>query len=591
MILEKRGLTGAAQREPEAPLTGAPVKLTISATFPVEPLEEYIRQRTRQFLGEIDIQFTTGRHVSREIAEENGLISPNANPGIKIVLIRFQDWLRRTGSHLTDEEKCNSLEKEFRELIKIFKNKEKTTVYLAGIFPVSSPLLIGPLLAGYLESMYLRWKNILKEMAGDNVYEIDFKSLTESNHHREVSAAKRETDTRLPFNREFYAALGTAIARQVVGLTRHPCKVIVLDCDNTLWQGICGESGAWGVTINGPYAWLQQFMLQKYHKGLLLALCSKNNEADVWEVFENNPGMLLKKHHFAAWKINWKPKSGNLYGLAEELNLGIDSFIFIDDSPAECLEVTSNCPEVLTLQLPENPGDITHFLKNLWVFDHTVVTREDRSRTQMYQAEKKRRETRDGARSLTDYLTGLELKISMNEMKPFQVSRVSQLTLRSNQFNLSTLRRQEEELQTLAAQPGTPCWVIEVSDRFGDYGLVGVVITKEKQDHLFIDTFLLSCRVLGRGVEDAILVGLKKHCDANRIKTLKADFYPTPKNRPIFDFLEHKWTRLVKQEQDQYTTFTLCPERIPGFLEFGELYFRESFKTELPAAVRGGSGS
>ncbi|UCH94321.1 MAG: HAD-IIIC family phosphatase [Candidatus Aminicenantes bacterium] len=590
LFMEEEKLRIAEKRGLHASVTRTPVKLAVSATFTAEPVEEYIRWWGRQCQLDIDVQFAPYNQASRELADKTGLISTNLSPGINVLLIRFEDWLRDVESHLTDEEKCNKLEKDFQELIRIFKNKKKTALNLVGIFPVSSHLLLSPLLAGYLESMNLRWKSILKEMDKDKVYEIDFRQLKELYNTREVFDTVMDKEGHLPFSHEFYAAMGTAIARQVVAFNHHPFKVIVLDCDNTLWQGICGENGAWGVTVDGPYVWLQQFMLQKYNEGLLLALCSKNNEADVWEVFEKNPGMLLKKDHFVAWRINWKTKSENLNQLAEELNLGINSFIFIDDSPAECLEVISNCPGVLTLQLPQDPETIPHFLKHVRAFDKAVVTEEDKVRTKMYQADKKRRETRDRAMSLKDYLAGLELKISMNEMKPSLVNRVSQLTQRTNQFNLSTIRRKEDEILSLAKQPGTTCWVVEVSDRFGDYGLVGVVITEEKSDHLFIDTFLLSCRVLGRGVEDAILVGLKKNCHANRIKTLKADFYPTQKNRPVLDFLESKWTKMEKQEQDQYTSFTLPLENIPGSIEFGELYFRESFKTGLPAEAGGEAG-
>ncbi|MCP5049340.1 MAG: hypothetical protein GY940_19375, partial [bacterium] len=184
---------------------------------------------------------------------------------------------------------------------------------------------------------------------------------------------------------------------------------------------------------------------------------------------------------------------------------------------------------------------------------------EDKKRTRMYLEDKKRLETREKSRSLTDYLAGLEMKIAMNKMEPGQLARVSQLTQRTNQFNLSTIRRQKDEIQALTKEPGFTCWVIEVGDRFGDYGLVGVVITREEEDCLFVDTLLLSCRVLGRGVENTILVGLRRYCHRQGIKTLRADYYPTKKNKPTHEFMENRWhavkSAVEQGEEPRYTTF------------------------------------
>jgi FkbH-like protein len=357
-----------------------------------------------------------------------------------------------------------------------------------------------------------------------------------------------------------------------VALKTPPHKVIVLDCDNTLWKGICGEDGTMGVRIEGPYKELQQFMLKKLDEGMLLALCSKNNEADVWEVFEQNPGMLLKKDHLVGWKINWNPKPGNLQELAAELNLGIDSFIFVDDNPMECSQMMEHCPNVLTLQLPEDPGEIPMFLKHIWAFDRLKVTAEDKKRTRMYITERKRREVKSSISSLDAFIKNLQLKVVMGRIEPSRMPRAAQLTRRTNQFNLSTLRRTESELGELLKSPGIDARVVHVSDRFGDYGLVGVVITKEQGDHLFIDTFLLSCRVLGRTVENAILAGLKNDCKEKNINALHAKFIPTRKNKPFLEFLEKtNWEKI--EETDAHTLYKLSPDQIPEIPGYVDLTF------------------
>ncbi len=317
-------------------------------------------------------------------------------------------------------------------------------------------------------------------------------------------------------------------------------------------------------------------MLQKHDEGMLLALCSKNNEPDVWDVFDQNPEMVLQRDHISNWKINWQPKSENIKALAKELNLGIDSFIFIDDNPLECSEVMTNCPEVLTLLLPKDKEQIPAFLQHVWAFDRFKVTEEDKKRTKMYIAERKRQEVQQSEMNLEDFLAGLELKMSMNFMEKANLARVSQLTQRTNQFNLSTIRRTEEEIEKLLQNEDAECWTIQVSDRFGDYGVVGVVITHKGIEELFIDTFLLSCRVLGRRVEDAILIGLKKYCQEYNLNQIKAKFYPTAKNTPFKEFLERTgWAK--EAETAEYIKYSLITEKLADSSEFVELHINSNY--------------
>jgi tyrocidine synthetase-3 len=558
------------------------IPLAVSATFTWEPAADYTRWWGEQF----DFRFKTVsapyNQVFQELLDESGLLSTHT--GINLLLVRFEDWIRDINA--PDAEKCEKLETDFKRLVKIIENKNLTSPYFVGIFPTSLHLGLSPAVQHYIEGLNLRWYEFLKEVGkGRPLYVIDFTGVAELYQINEVFDAVKDREGHMPFSDEFYAAMGTMIARQIQAYSRPTFKVIVLDCDNTLWQGICGEDGPLGVQVEEPHRQLQQFMLQKSKEGMLLCLCSKNNETDVWEVFEKNPHMILRKEHIVDWKINWQPKSKNLEELAHRLNLGIDSFILVDDSPVECWEVINSCPEVLTLKLPENPGHIPLFLKHVWAFDKIEVTEEDQSRTRMYQEEKRRKQVEAASISLTDFFSQLELKVSMNIMKSQQVKRVSQLTQRTNQFNLSTRRRTEEEIISLSEQDGTTCWVVEVSDRFGDYGLVGVVITVNREECLFIDTFLLSCRVLGRGVEDAILIGLKKHCGNHRLSQLQADFYPTQKNRPFLNFLEKRWKKDHTREICTGYTCNIRDITESELIPFVDLYFLESFenKEDKPA--------
>ena len=197
----------------------------------------------------------------------------------------------------------------------------------------------------------------------------------------------------IPYTPECYAAIGTALVRTIFNLKRDPFKVIVLDCDNTLWKGVCGEDGPWGIEVTAPFRTLQEFMIGQMNAGMLLCLCSKNNEKDALDVFDQRTDMLLKREHLVSWRINWNSKSENIKSLANELNLGLDSFIFIDDNPVDCADVKINCPGVLTLQLPRNTESFSSFLNHIWAFDHTGSTEEDQNRTRMYQENAKRQRT------------------------------------------------------------------------------------------------------------------------------------------------------------------------------------------------------
>jgi HAD superfamily phosphatase (TIGR01681 family) len=237
----------------------------------------------------------------------------------------------------------------------------------------------------------------------------------------------------IPYTPDCYAAIGTALVRTIFNLKRDPFKVILLDCDNTLWKGVCGEDGPLGIEVTTPYRVLQEFMIGQMNAGMLLCLCSKNNEKDVLDVFDQRTDMLLKREHLVSWRINWNSKSENIKSLAYELNLGLDSFIFIDDNPVDCADVKINCPDVLTLQLPQNTESFDAFLNHIWAFDQTgALTEEDQNRTRMYQESTKRQKYLEQSFSLKDFIKGLQLRIETAEVTQDQFGRVSQQTFRTS---------------------------------------------------------------------------------------------------------------------------------------------------------------
>lgn len=341
----------------------------------------------------------------------------------------------------------------------------------------------------------------------------------------------------IPYTPECYAAIGTALFRTIYNLKRKPFKVIVLDCDNTIWKGVCAEDGPRGIAVTEPYRVLQQFMVGQMNVGMLLCLCSKNSEKDVLDVFDQRADMLLKREHLASWRINWSSKSGNIKSLASELNLALDSFIFIDDSPVECADVEINCPGVLTLQVPREPASFASFFEHIWAFDHTGTTEEDQSRTRMYQENAQRDSFRAQTPSLNDFVAGLLVRVDMAEATEDQLSRVSQLTFRTSQFNFTTIRRSASEIRDFLKREDAGCVVVRVADRFGDYGLVGVVMYETEADRFKLDTFLLSCRVLGRGVEHTVLSRIGQRALSSGKKFVELTCQPTERNLPAREFV------------------------------------------------------
>jgi FkbH-like protein len=315
-------------------------------------------------------------------------------------------------------------------------------------------------------------------------------------------------------------------------------KCIVLDLDHTLWGGIVGEDGPAGLTLaeEGPglaFAEFQEELAHLGHKGVLLAICSKNNEEDALEVLRRHPSMRLREDSFAARRINWQDKAQNIRELAAELNLGLDSFVFIDDNPAERSLVRQSLPEVLVPEWPQEPSHYRAALLELAAehFGRVTVTSEDRERTALYRAERERVSLAASAGSLADYYRSLDMHVHIAPADTFSIPRIAQLTQKTNQFNLTTRRYTEAAVRSLAEQADAVVLWLHLRDRFADQGIVGVLIVKQESPAAWgIDTFLLSCRVIGRGVEKAFLGFTAEMLLERGVRSLSGEYLPTPKN-------------------------------------------------------------
>lgn len=353
----------------------------------------------------------------------------------------------------------------------------------------------------------------------------------------EVFDAHAAREGALPYTDEFFAALATALAREIHLVAAPPHKVIAVDCDNTLWSGICGEDGAQGVIADAPRVALQRFLVRQREAGKLLAIVSKNNEEDIWEVFDTHPDFPLRREHFSAWRVNWNAKSGNLKSLAAELNLGLDSFVFLDDDARECAEVRAGAPAVTVLPLPA-AAEIEPLLTHVWAFDQLPATAEDKQRGAFYDAEAARAEAEKSSASFADFIAGLDLSVEFAPISAATLPRAAQLTQRTNQMNCSTIRRTESELAAALETGALRGWIAKVRDRFGDYGIVGLMLATPGAEMWDVDTMLLSCRALGRGVEHRMLAFVAERAEESGARKLHVRFRPTKKNKPAQSFLE-----------------------------------------------------
>ena len=516
---------------------GIPQQIAIAATFTAEPVEEALAFWMQELQLPSQIEFSPYNQVFQQLLDPSSLLNQNAQ-GVNVTLVRFEDWQRFEHHEAVEAAKSQETQSEI-----VSKNVEDFIVALKSASGRSAtPYIIclcpaSPAVADANQTAFQQLEELMVSQLSSigGVYLMRAGDLA-AYPVEDYYDPQGDKLGHIPFTPVFFTALGTRIARKIYAIKSAPHKVIVLDCDNTLWKGIVGEDGVMGIEMSPPFKALQEFMVAQQRTGMLICLCSKNNEADVVEVFEQRPEIPLKREHIVSWRINWLPKSENIKSLSTELNLGLDSFIFLDDNPVECGEVQTSCPEVLTLQLPEE-RDITRFLQHVWAFDRLKVTKEDKQRTALYKQNLERDNYAKASLTIDDFLAGLDLRVNISEMAPSQMARVSQLTQRTNQFNFTTIRRSESEIQQLA-QSGWECRVVEVSDRFGDYGLVGVVIFGNAADAINIDTFLLSCRVLGRGVEHRILAHLAEIAKERGLSHITAAYIPTKKNQPALNFLD-----------------------------------------------------
>jgi FkbH-like protein len=408
----------------------------------------------------------------------------------------------------------------------------------------------------------------LMEVAS-NIYVMDADSWLRSAGSK-AYAPKLELVTKTPFSPSVFAAASRDIRAAADSLDGRARKIIVLDLDNTLWGGVVGDDGIAGLRLGGhdwlgeAYVSFQRALLALTHRGVQLAIASKNDESLALDVIDRHPEMVLRREHFAGWRINWNDKARSIAELSDELRLGMQSFVFIDDNPVERARISGAFPEVLVPEWPKDPAEYAPMLEAMECFDVPQITNEDFQRTATQVAERTRRASLAGssAESLGAWMTSLETGVQVEALSPVNLPRVTQLFNKTNQMNLTTRRLSAAEIEAWAAAPGRRIWAFRVTDRFGDSGLTGVIALELAGGIAHVTDLILSCRVMGRQVEQAMLHVASSYALSQDATELQVEYRRSERNGPCLKVLEE--SGLARRSDSLFVWDKASPFELPA---------------------------
>lgn len=388
----------------------------------------------------------------------------------------------------------------------------------------------------------LKLNYLLAEAAREagNVRLIDLEPIRAHMGYDAFHDPKLYAIAKMPISTQALPAVASRVVDAILARKGRFHKCAIVDLDNTLWGGVIGDDGLEGIQIGElgqghAFTEFQTWLKELKNRGVMLAVCSKNDEANAKEPFLRHPEMVLKLDDFSAFVANWEDKASNIRRIQKELNIGLDSMVFFDDNPFERNLVRTMLPEVEAPELPEDPAEYTAFARMQNLFDTNSYSDEDRVRTERYLAEKSRTELSAGIDNYDDYLKALGMKAVCAPFDAFHIPRIAQLTQRSNQFNLRTVRYSEQEIEEIAANPRYITRYYTLRDRFGEHGLIAVVILEKRENELFVNEWLMSCRVLKRGMEQFIADSILRAAREAGVARVVGEYIPTPKNAMVKD--------------------------------------------------------
>lgn len=509
---------------------------------------------TIDFLGEIlkkkhDVYFSPGFNSWEQdiLNHSSPFYDFNAEAAVILLHAGAAEW--------KDKDKSQELIDEWILVIKTLAERcPSLPVFVSSIDANVDFCVAGEHIGNFIENGFVRAVDNLHE-SGYKVYLLPVKSLISDMGRDAFYSKKMWYVGSMPYSFKGLDALGTLIETYISAIKGKKKKCLALDLDNTLWGGVIAEDGVEGISLSNHkegarYYDAQKLLKRMKEQGVMLAVLSKNNISDVEPVF-SHPFMVLQKSDFADYEINWESKAENIVKMAERLNIGLDSFVFLDDNAAEREEMSARHPEVITAPFPKDSSLLPDTIRKIYDdwFLSLEITAEDVKKTDMYRAERARKEMKSSSISVNDYLKKLEMKLVFHRMKEKEENRVVQLINKTNQFNLTTKRYSFEDVISLSRN--SDIFTASLIDKYGDEGLIAVLIVKYSEDVATIDSFLMSCRVMGRKVEDEIFSLLKKHCEFNGVNKIKAEYIKTQKNVPVENLFERLGFTVVSSSPER----------------------------------------
>jgi FkbH-like protein len=565
-------------------LSLTPFRVAILRSFTVEPIIPLLRAEAFAYGVDLKVHIGDFNTYTQDIIDAQSSLYRFA-PNAAVLAVRVDQAAPELWSNFADlapdvaQQSADRAISSYRQTIESFRHHSQAALIVHSLERLSPPSM-GVLddqsetgQSGLIRQINQELRRMASEFRG--VYVLDYDALVTRFGSRQWHDERKWLTARLPISANHLLDMAREWARFIVPLSGRTAKVLVADLDNTLWGGVIGEDGMAGIKLSSEYPGaayqaLQRALLDLSRKGILLAVCSKNNLDDALEAIDNHPGMLLRSKHFAAMRINWTDKALNLREIAEELNVGIDSLAFLDDNPFEREQVRAALPEVTVIELSKNPLEYAAAVRGCAVFERLGLSAEDQQRTAMYAEQKERSFAEKKFQTKEDFFRYLEQEADLEPVSDLNVARIAQLTQKTNQFNLTTHRYTETQIEEMSKKPEWRIFSIRVRDRFGDHGLVGVAIAHDQNDQCEVDTFLLSCRVIGRTVETALLAHIAESAAQRGLKRLVGWFFPTKKNAPARDFYEqHGFTRTQANGTGALWTLDLqnSPLRSPEWIK------------------------
>ncbi len=539
------------------------LKIGVLRNYTIEGIEPYLKYHLYKSGIKAEVHFGNYDMILQEVMDPESHFSKN-KPDLIILSLKLESFLP---DYETGNWNFHDVRGQLSELlIQVMNNVSGPLVINNFISPFYSMNgIIGDVAENSNQRRIQRLNSFIEDFAAKNSSQVML-----ANWERIIRKLGEELSidyrfwysSKSPFKKDFlneYAKVVANIGKILAGKVK---KCLVLDCDNTLWGGIIGEDGMDGIKLDNHefpgkvYYDFQKSILLLAERGILITLCSKNNEEDVMDVLENHPHSLIKRKHLAAWRVNWKNKAENIISLSEDLNLGLDSFVFVDDSEIECDLVKKMVPEVDVLQVPKKIYLLPSLLMTHGQLDTLTETNEDRQRTILYQTDAKRKEASKSFATIDEYLYSLDLHAKIHLVEDQEVARVAQLTQKTNQFNLTTKRYTEQDIQQFGKLTDNAVLSLTVQDRFGSSGLTGVLIAKKENSTGYIDSLLLSCRVLGRKLEYAFVDYCLKYLEGQwSIAKWMAEYMPTKKNAQVANFWSEMGFQIVEQQEKKSIYF------------------------------------